>query len=797
MTRLFSNEKTLGDLEFGDVLAELAARTRTAAGERAAFALSFAENDEACALLRAQALEAIAFEDGGSPLPIVPAPDVTRVVSHVSVQGVVTASDFVDLLKALHAVEMLRRFLASRSAVAPLLFEAARTAPELAGLARDLTPCFESDGSISDRASTKLAKCRAEHKIAKARLLSRAQEILRDHASLLQDAYITERDGRYVVPLRSDAHERFPGIVHGASASGGTLFVEPRALVALGNQLRVLAVEIEREEYAVLARLSAQTADHAPALREALHALCLADVRAATARLAVEFRMRFPDLAPLGQADLRDLRHPLLAFGGAKVVPSDVVVRAGQCLVVSGPNAGGKTVALKAVGLAALMLRAGLPVPCAEGSAMGPMRAVVSDVGDSQSLSANLSTFSAHLTHVVALLQDAGPGTLVLLDELASGTDPREGEALAAGVLRHLCAVGATTLVTTHYEGLKALALCDAQFANASVGVDLATMTPSFRLALGIPGLSQAFALAERLHMPSEVLQSARAFLAGEDRDFETTVRDLDRARGELERARVELNENTELLAEERAEVAAERARMHAKEQKLLHKDLIDLRAGIAKARAELMRAKDALATTTESAELKAIAKTLSAAAAMVPELPPEEPSRALGPQPRAEELRPQLRVWHTELRKEVVVLSVSGTTASIQAGALRLQAKTNALRLLPDADKRPSPKLAQSRLPATSVPSGEAYARGAVQTSSNTCDLRGLRADDAVEATKRFLDQASRMREDVVFLVHGHGTGALRDVVRDELHGRRDVAHFRAGGSGEGGDGATLVWLI
>ena len=693
MTDLFSNDKTLADLEFGDVLAELAARTRTQAGEKAALALSFAPSDETCAALRAQAMEAIAFEDAGTPLPIAPAPDVQRVVSHVAVQGVITASDFIDLLKALHAIELLRRFLTLRTAAAPLLCEAARTAPELAVLARDLAPCFESDGSISDRASTKLASSRAEHKVAKARLLSRAQEVLRNHASLLQDAYITERDGRYVVPLRSDAHERFPGIVHGASASGGTLFVEPRALVALGNQLRVLAVEIEREEYAVLARLSAQAATHAPALREALNALCLADVRAATARLAVEFRMRFPDPAPLGHADLRDLRHPLLAFAGGHVVPSDVVVRAGQCLVVSGPNAGGKTVALKAMGLAALMLRAGLPVPCAEGSAMGAMRAVVSDVGDSQSLSANLSTFSAHLTHVVALLEDAGPGTLVLLDELASGTDPREGEALAAGVLRHLCAAGATTLVTTHYEGLKALALGDAQFANASVGVDLATMTPSFRLALGVPGLSQAFALAERLHMPAAVLRNARAFLAGEDRDFETTVRDLDHARAELERARVELLENTTLLAEERAEVAAERARMHAKEEKSLYKDLAELRTGIAKARAELLRAKDALANTADAGELKAIAKTLSAAAAMAPEQPPEEPGRALGPQPRPEELRPQMRVWHTELRKEVIVLSASGQSVSIQAGALRLQAKANALRLLPDANRRSSLK--------------------------------------------------------------------------------------------------------
>lgn len=789
-----ANEKTRVDLDYAGVLHALSLRTRTAAGEKAALDLAFAATFELSLERIAEVQEAIALEDAGSPLPVQACPDVSVSVQHLSVQGVLQAADFVDLLRALRAIETLRRFFSNRADAYPRLYASTKTAPELAQLVRSLEVSFDEDGSISDNASTKLASLRAEHKLAKSRLLARAQEVLRDHASVLQDAYVTEREGRYVVPLRADAHERFPGIVHGASASGGTLFVEPKALIPLGNRLRVLAVDIEREEYAVLARLSSECAVFAAELKAAAQVLELADLRAAAARLAVEFKMRFPDIAKPGEIELRDLRHPLLAFDGVRVVPSDMRIHGGQALVVSGPNAGGKTVALKAVGLAALMLRAGLPIACAEGSRMGLFTQVISDVGDDQSLRSNLSTFSAHLTHVVATLSQARSGCLVLLDELASGTDPREGEALAAGVLGHLCDAGATTVVTTHYEGLKALALTDVRYKNASVGIDLDTMIPSFKLTLGVPGVSQAFALAERLSMPADVLAVGRAFLAGEDRDFEATVRDLDRARGELERAKAELAAKMEELDAERQLVKAELARMRSKDEKLLHKDLEDIRAGIAKARSELARAKEALSKRGADADLKAITKTLQVAGELVPDAPIEEPARQLGPQPRAEELKPQMRVWHMELRKEVLVLEASGSAVRVQAGPMKLSVRPAMLRLLPDGGKRLPAKPA-----APSKPKGQGADDGvhvAIQTSSNTCDLRGMRADEALNEMQAFLDRAHRRGEDVVFIVHGHGTGALRDVVRDELHGRRDVAHFRLGGPGEGGDGATLVWL-
>lgn len=407
---------------------------------------------------------------------------------------------------------------------------------------------------------------------------------MRRYEPVLQDHFITEREGRWVLPVRSDAHERFPGIVHATSASGATLFVEPRAIVPMGNRLKVLEADVKREEEAVYARLTAEIAEALPSVEAARDALASADVRAATSKLASELELSFPEVVDAPRLDLRRARHPLLVLdfarrGGGprppneaapRVVASDLRLESGRAMIVSGPNAGGKTVALKAMGLAALMVRAGLPIACADGSVVGLFDVVLTDVGDDQSLQKNLSTFSAHVSNLASVLQDTTKGALVLLDELAGGTDPREGEALAAGVLDSLCARGGAVAATTHYEGLKALALVDPRFANASVGLDLATMTPTFEVAMGVPGSSSALAVARRYGLPGTVIERAERFLAREDRTFEAVVKKLHDERAALELARAAAEDREREAAQLRANLLVELEAAKGRERRML-----------------------------------------------------------------------------------------------------------------------------------------------------------------------------------------------------------------------------------
>ncbi len=461
-------------------------------------------------------------------------------VSRLRVGGVLGAPprSWKSLAQVLASARALRRFLQARRANAPALNEACATDPTLDGLAEEVAACFEPDGSLSDRASPRLRELRGEYQASRQRMIHRLEEMMQKYAGILQDDFITEREGRWVVPVRSDAHERFPGIVHTTSASGSTLFVEPRAVIPMGNRLKVLEAEVTREELAVYTRLSALLSDSLPSVEAAVDAIARADVRGATARLAADLALAFPEVTDAARLDLRAARHPLLTLDGVAVVPSDLALESGRGIIVSGPNAGGKTVALKTMGLAALMLRAGLPIACDAGSTLGLFDVVLTDVGDDQSLHANLSTFSAHVRNLAAILEDTQPGALVLLDELATGTDPREGEALAAGVLDSLCARGGAVAATTHYEGLKALALADGRFRNASVGFDLATMTPTFRLALDVPGRSSALAVARRFGMPGTVIERAERFLSHEDVSFESVVKKLNDERAALDLAR-------------------------------------------------------------------------------------------------------------------------------------------------------------------------------------------------------------------------------------------------------------------
>ncbi len=671
--------KTRSDLEWDRVLGAVASRCAGPLGRELALALPFAETREQARDFLAQSTEAVRVLEDGRTLPDGEVDDVREAIERARVGGVLSPAELRGIGRLLGAARALRRFLAGRRASAPALFQACSTDPTLDDLADEISRSFEPDGTLADHASSRLRELRSEWHAARQRMLSRMEDLMARYEGVLQDRFVTEREGRWVLPVRSDSHERFPGIVHSTSASGATLFVEPRAVVGMGNRLKVLHAEVTREEEAVYARLTALVSDALPSVEAAARALALADVRSAISTLARDLSLRFPEVVDEPRIEMRLARHVLLAMDLPEVIPSDLSLRSGRAMVVSGPNAGGKTVALKTMGLAVLMVRAGMPVACGDGSEVGLFDVVLTDVGDDQSLQKNLSTFSAHISNIVEILQETTRGALVLLDELAGGTDPREGEALAAGVLDSLCARGGAVAATTHYEGLKALALGDDRFINASVGFDLATMTPTFRLATGVPGSSSALAVARRYGMPSTVVERAERFLSREDQNFEAVVRKLhdERAALELARAAAERRESEAAAAKARLEVEIENAKN--REKRMLGDEARELMDRLRRARDDLREAQARLrAKKNEPEALREAERSIervSGEVAMGGPLerlvapPAEGPSETV----RASELKKGMRVWVPRLRAEAEVVDVSGEQVRVAAGPLKL----------------------------------------------------------------------------------------------------------------------------
>ncbi len=794
--------KTEADLEFDRVRDAIASRTLSARGADRARALGFIARRSEIEVALSEVREATLLEERGEPLPRRSVPRLDEAVSRARVGAVLSGEDLRDVVKALQAARELRKFLRPRADELPALARACDTDPALDALADELARSFDADGALADGASPKLAELRAERRASRERIVRRLDELIGRYKDLLQDGYWTERDGRYVLPIRADAHERFPGIVQGTSAGGSTLFVEPRVVVPMGNRHKVLDALVAKEEDAVYAALSARVAESVEGLSAALDAMAHADLRAASARLAVDLGLGFPRIAdaePSGDvvARLERARHPLLLLDGVDVVPSDVEVRSGQALVVSGPNAGGKTVALKTLGLAALMLRAGLPIPARAGSTLSLFDEVLTDVGDDQSLTKNLSTFSAHVTNLAAILGKARRGSLILLDELASGTDPHEGEALATAVLESLVARGGAVACTTHYEALKVLALRDPRIRNASVGFDFDTMTPTFALTLGVPGASSALAVAKRFGIPEAVIERAERALSGESVSLADVLDKLAVERRALEASRTEVERDRGELAATRRELAAEREKITRRDEGALDRETDALLGGVKRAREELRAAQARLRTQTLTAKELALAeKEIDRAAAEV------SIGSALANRPSKEARGPiatgdlfvGMKVFVPRLKTDADVLEIlPNGQLRVAAGPLKLLTSVEEVRRGGGAEARAKAKKAEPRridYDAAADPDIP------IQTTDNTVDLRGLRSHEVVAAAEQFLDRCVGSGKRVAFLIHGHGTGTLRQMLRDALRASAYVMRSRPGEPREGGDGVTVVWL-
>jgi DNA mismatch repair protein MutS2 len=793
-------EKAALDLEWAALLDRIAGRTVGESGAARVRALAPADTlDEARARgdLTRHALE---LAEEGARMPVVALPHFGELLDRLARGGVATGREFADLRRLLEAARALRAFSGAHAESRPALAAALATDRALDGLLGEIDQAVDEAGDVMDRASPELARARKKARDARRELLARLGELLNRYTTMgdvLRDRYYTERDGRYVLPVRSDAPFRVDGIVLGSSASGGTLYVEPREVTEIGNRMRMAEAEVEREAARVLGALSISARAHVEALRKAAEAATVADVLTALASFGTSAEATALSIDEGRAIDLRLMRHPLLVGGEFPVVPSDIRLAEGRGLVISGPNAGGKTVALKCLGLAAWMVRAGIPVPADPESKVGFFEPILTDIGDEQSLAQSLSTFSAHATRLASYVACAARGTLVLVDEVAAGTDPDEGAALAAAVLEALVSAGAAVATTTHYERLKQLAVRDARFENASVGFDFDTMRPTFRLTLGIPGASSALAVAFRYGIPKEIIARAEALLPEENlrRDALLGEIELDRARAEADRRAAEaLVREQEKL---RNDLDSEVRRAREQERARLAREGHELTTAVRQARAQLRDATDRLKKGGgDRSELRDIERAVNASAGEVA-VGGRIEAALRGQQddetPLTEaEILPGKTVFVPKLRTHAQILEapVRGQVR-VAAGAMKLTLRIDELapgkagaRAPSAPTKKPKVKAMPARTDATPV-----------RVDSNTCDVRGLRVDEAIDRVDAFIDRLLSEGDPAGFVLHGHGTGALKVAIRAQLGAHRCVATARAADDDQGGDAFTVLW--
>ncbi len=786
-------EKTLHDLEWQRIAAAVAARCVGPRARRAE--LPLATTFEGVRVGLGETSEATALLAADEPLPLDGVREVRTHLLRLERHGALDGPALNDIRSTLGAARVLRRFLGQRKDRAPLLLRACALDPTLDRLEDEIGGAVDADGTVADSASSDLRKLRAEVAHVRGRVTRRLEELVVRHAALLSDRFFTIREGRYVLPVRRDAHERFPGIVHGTSASGATVFVEPRALVAAGNRLKMAQAEMEREEARILGLVSDLVRERLAEVGAAADAIDHADLRSACARFGRDLGARVVELLDVPRAHLHAARHPILLLDAVAVVPNDLELESGHALVVSGPNAGGKTVALKMLGLAALMVQAGVPVPCAEGSACGFFGAVLTDVGDDQSISKNLSTFSAHVTNLARILDEATDDALVLLDELAGGTDPQEGAALACAVVDALCRKGAALAVTTHYEPLKALGARDERLRNASVGFDVTRMAPTFELRLDVPGASSALAVASRFGIPEEVIATARRVLPEQARTFDELVRRLEDQRRSLEIARAGLDEEREQARRAREAAEAELEALRRRDQEQLGREAKRLVDAVRRAREDVRRVRQALRRGADEEAAREARAVIDEAARTAGEAEvaarPATSSGAERPRVDAADLAVGDRVWVARLRTEAEVIAAPDRgRVRVAAGPMKLWVEVEGLRRAEAALEARAAPAASAALPARP-------AAAPVRSMDNTLDVRGMRVEEAIAMTESFLDRLYGAAEPVAYVVHGVGTGALRDAIRERLRqGSTYVRELRPGTAEEGGDRLTVVYL-
>ena len=794
---MFLDETTAAHLGWTEVLDLLSREAATPQGR--AFCLGVKPSAQPEEIQRAQErCRQLGFLlDRGTSPPLESIDEVAGELERARKQGVLSPEAVQGIGRAMLVSSRVRHFLIEDGHTAGgALTDLARGTHDLSSAGRDFVEAFDETGALRDTASPDLGPLRRTARTLADKIRTRLERMMRSSkvAACLYEPYITQRGDRYVLPVRADAHDPLPGIVHDTSQSGATLFVEPADLVEDGNRLKIAQAAVAEEERRILAEYTAEIAQNADRLEDNLTALGEFDFVSAAVRLGRKLGARLIDVAGAG-FQLRQARHPLMFLESGEVVPNDIrLPDERHCLVITGPNAGGKTVALKTVGLIAVMAHAGLPVPAGEGSRIGLFSSLHAVIGDAQDIHRGLSTFSAHVERISKILKEADRATLVLLDELTADTDPGHGAALARSILESLAESGVTTMVTTHLEELKHLAHSDERFANASVGFDLQTLRPTYVVHPDVPGRSLTLDIARNLGIDAAIISRAVRYLDGAERQIDSLLKSLEEERQHMIQVREDF--------EKRSQDARSQAQKHAKafeelsdrKQELLDKERGVLFGEIKKVREEVAGIIECLKRDPSMKPAVDASKRLKEIKEQVEEKKKtrRKKSEERGQAVKAGDLREGDRVLVTILGKEGEVTSVDRHSGMIGVllGAMRTRVAVEQVRLL-DKPKKPRGKKATYRPPVATVPDP-----AEVRTTANTLDLRGTRVDEALDQVDKFLDQVFGSGEAAAFIIHGHGTGALKAAVRKYLKDSPYPQHFRTGTPEEGGDGITVVKL-
>ncbi len=652
-------------------------------------------------------------------------------------------------------------------------------------LQNEINRCIDYSGYVKDEASPKLKSLRNQLESIENKVRDRLDSITKNskYQNMLQESIVTRRENRYVVPVKKEYRNSFDGIVHDQSASGMTIFMEPMEVVKLNNELREVKEEEEREIYKILQQLTYQVAGFADDIKDSLKQVTILDQIFAKAKYSDNIKGSAPSLNDEGIIKINEGRHPLL-----KNEPVPITIEAGDGfnnLVITGPNTGGKTVSLKTVGLFVLMVQSGLHIPAAEDSLVGVFNKIFADIGDEQSIEQNLSTFSSHMNNINTFLEKADSKSLILLDELGAGTDPREGAALGIAILEKLKSKNAITIATTHYSQLKSYAYSFPHVENASVEFDLESLKPTYRLIMGVPGGSNAFEIALRLGLPEEIVKEARKLIDKKELEVENIITELNNERNRYQELREEAEYNhrkakemkeeyeakLEELKEEK-EAAIREAKKEAKEiikraEKKSKNIIRDLKDKAEATRPELDRS-----ATEINKELKEFRSEL--------EVDKGEEETEEG---QKEEIKKGMTVRVKNLGKKGRVVDIEGDKAIVEAGVMKINADISDLIPIemPDVHKDRMVKKYQVKKN---------------QATTNRLDLRGMRYDEAQRKLDKYLDDVRLAGYSTVEVIHGKGTGALRKAVEEVLEGNEAVADYRYGNQSEGGMGVTIVNL-
>ena len=800
--------KYLQTLDLPKILERVAEYTSFSAGRELVLALRPTSDLEEARRRQGETREALYLIDSQGGVSLGGVYDVRPLVDGASRGVTLLPGDLLDVRSTLLRGQSLQRTITRQAAQLPLLAAIAARIEPCPHVAAEIGRCINDQAEVVDAASPRLAQIRRDLKIAHDRLLDKFNRLVTspEAATYLQEAFVTQRNGRYVIPLKADFKGRVPGLVHDTSASGATLFIEPLATVELNNRWRELQIEEEREVQRILAELSGLVAEEGEFITRTVEALAELDLALAKAEYAHATRSVEPELVPFKTRNIKgrkqppDLhhpgstikllraRHPLL--DPAAVVPIDVYLYDDYfVLVITGPNTGGKTVSLKTVGLLTLMAQAGLHIPAAEGSVLSVFEGVYADIGDEQSIELSLSTFSSHMSNIIRVLDGADERSLVLLDELGAGTDPSEGSALARAILSHLVRRRVTTLAATHSSELKVYAHATPGVENASVEFDLETLSPTYELTIGLPGRSNAFAIATRLGLPQEIVEEARGLVTPEGLEAEALLAEIKVAREEAlaarEAARAAQREAEGLAEQLRLRLATieeERRTIVNQAREEARQELESVRAELRQVRARLATALLSAQRPPELAEAEQSLDVLEAQAPPLEEITLPEIGAPAGP------LAVGDTVWIAGLGVTGEIEELFDDGAVVQAGGFRVRARREMLELRRHEEPLPTEEPAP---PGSAVTTEELPPSPGIELN-----LRGLRVDEALGRVDQHLNAAFLAGLPFVRIVHGKGTGALRHAVRQTLAGHPLIASFRPGEEGEGGDGVTVAYL-